>query len=186
MMDAAELRAFIREHFTRSAFRLETLQQYEVASDGNDFERYLAGDAAPTVERKQPWLDRLRGERNRGLYRHRVRIVTRPVSDYTRYECEWGYLSNSEAGEDIRILDLGERAMPQAGWLAAADWWLIDETHLLAMVYAADGSFAGARPEPPHVKEAVTVKNVLWAAAESFHTWWSRHTELHRDRGQAT
>jgi len=64
-MNVAELGANIRQHFTQRAFRLETLQQYEVASDGSDFARYLAGEAEPTQARKQPWLDRLRAERDR-------------------------------------------------------------------------------------------------------------------------
>lgn len=88
MMDAAALGAYVRQHFGRSAFRLETLQQYEVASDGSDFGRYLAGEPGPSVERKRPWLERLRAERAKGLVRSRVRLVTHPVTDYTRYECE--------------------------------------------------------------------------------------------------
>lgn len=182
LMDAAGLRDFIREHFTRSAFRLETLQAYEVASDGNDFGHYLAGEAAPTLERKKPWLDRLRSERERSLYRHRVRIVTHPVTDYTRYECEWGYAPNADAGEDIRILDLGERDLPQLGRLVTHDWWLLDGLHLLSMQYAEDGQFTGARRETGSlVDHATRARDVLWEAAEPFADWWQRHAELHRD-----
>src|ERR687893_1155442 len=146
-MDAAALRAHIREHFGRTAFRLETLQQYEVASDGSDFARYLAGEAEPTPERKQPWLDRLRSERERGLHRSRVRLVTHPVTDYTRYECEWGYAPNVEAGEEVLILDAGEAHVTDTDveqLKQRGDFWLIDDAHVAVMHYGPDGQFLGA------------------------------------------
>lgn len=181
MMDVAELRAFIAEHFTRTAFRLEALQQYEVASDGSDFARYLAGEPAPTPERKEPWLAKLRDERSRGMYRHRVRIVTRPVSDYTRFECEWGYAPNSAAGEDIRIYDVGDLPLPELRY-PANDFWLLDDTYGIDMRYADDGQFIGAAELPDWaVRRARAAETVLWRRSEPFNTWWARHTELHRD-----
>ena len=124
-MDVAALNSWMERHFTRSAFRLETMQTYEVAADGTDYRRYLDGEPTWTPERKQPWLDTLAAEAKRGLRRSRVRIVTRPVSDYTRYECEWGYAPNVAAGEDVRILDLGERDLPAVGVLAYRDCWIV-------------------------------------------------------------
>jgi hypothetical protein len=184
MMTAAELRDFIREHFTETAFRLETLQQYEVASDGNDFGRYLRGEDAPTPERKGKWLQRLRDERDQGLYRHRVRIVTAPITDYTRFECEWGYAPNAEAGEDIRILDLSEHEMPAVRY-ADEDFWLLDNKHAVSMHYGMAGEFLGASREPAGIQELRNVRDVLWASAEPFSQWWARHPELHRERRRA-
>lgn len=175
MMNAAELRDFIRESFTRTAFRLETLQQYDPSAP--DFRRYLDGEASPN---KQAWIDRLRGERERGLYRHRVRIVTAPVTDYTRYECEWGYAPNAEAGEDIRILDLADRSLPPVGY-TREDFWLIDDTYALFMQYDHDGVFVGAELEPTMVQICRNVRDAIWLASEPFGTWWARHPELHRN-----
>ena len=183
-MNASELRTFIRDHLTRDAFRLEVHQRYEVASDGNDFGRYLAGAAAPTAERKQPWLDRPRSEHERGLRRRRVRVVTRPVSEYTRYECEWSYAPNGTAGEDIRVLDLGERALPDVGRWIQSDWWLLDDQHLVHMDCGLDGEFLGASVIAD-AAEAGSARDRLWDAAEPFPMWWERHRELHRDHGSA-
>jgi len=189
VLSAAELRDWIREHFTAEAFRLETLQTYEVASDGSDYRRYLDGAPTWTPERKGPWLDRLADEHARGLRRRRVRIVTRPVTPYTRYECEWGYAPNATAGEDIRILDLAERDVPAAAMpLTGHDWWLLtDHTgtpHVRDMHYGADGSFVGAS-EPGRAVHYVSARDALWAAAEPFAPWWERHRELHRDGAHA-
>jgi hypothetical protein len=182
-MDAAALRDHIREHFTRTAFRLETLQQYEVASDGSDFARYLAGEAEPTPERKQPWLDRLRSERARGLRRSRVRLVTHPVTDYTRYECEWGYTPNVKAGEEVLILDAREAAVSEVdvGWLTeCGDFWLLDDSHVVVMHYGPEGQFLGAE-RAEDVAPYRDVAQLAMEPAEPFATWWARHEEYHRN-----
>ena len=197
-MNPAELNAWMDEHFTRSAFRLETLQTYEVASDGSDYRRYLDGERTWTPERKQPWLDHLAAERAHGLYRHRVRIVTRPVTPYTRYECEWGYAPNVAAGEDVRVLDLGDRDLPAvltvSDWWRF-DWWLVEDDHgdrrVLGMAYESDGQFRDAwfadetDGGTPSAAAFVAVRDQLWAAAEPFTSWWSQHGELHRDGARA-
>jgi hypothetical protein len=182
-MDAAALRAYIREHFRRTAFRLETLQQYEVASDGSDFARYLAGEPTPTAERKQPWLERLRSERERGLQRSRVRLVTHPVTDYTRFECEWGYAPNVEVGEEVLILDAGEAAVsdPDVERLEqCGDFWLIDDARVVRMHYGSDGHFLGA----DCAEDVAPYRDVARLAvqlAEPFLIWWVRHEEYHRN-----
>lgn len=189
MMDAAQLNAWMDRHFTRSAFRLETLQTYEVASDGSDFKRYLDGEPSWTPERKQPWLDHLAAERAQGLQRSRVRVVTHPVSDYTRYECEWGYAPNVTAGEAVRIYDVG----PTGSWTgplgdaALGDWWLVEdrhgEMHAALMSYDVHGQFLGAEEvaKPRHVRVLVEVRDEMWGDAEPFTSWWARHPQLHRD-----
>jgi hypothetical protein len=60
--DVPQLTAFIAERFTKRAFRLETLDAYDVGSDGEDVARYLRGEASPDPERKEPWLAQLRVE----------------------------------------------------------------------------------------------------------------------------
>ncbi len=187
MMGAEQLNAWMSKHFTASAFRLETLQTYEVAADGSDYRRYLDGERSWTVERKQPWLDVLAAEKAAGRYRHRVRIVSRPVSDYTRYECEWGYAPNVAAGEDIRIIDLGERALPSGAGLVDGDWWFVTDaaeiSRMVVMHYGPDGQFDGAEEATAAtVERARAARDLLWSAAEPFGAWWERHHELHRDR----
>jgi hypothetical protein len=159
------------------------LQQYEVASDGSDFARYLAGEPGPTPERKQPWLERLRSERERGLQRSRVRLVTHPVTDYTRYECEWGYTPNVEAGEEVLILDAGEAAVSDVDverLNQCGDFWLIDDAHVVAMHYGPDGQFLGAE-RTGDVAPYREIAQLAKKQAEPFRFWWARHEEYHRD-----
>lgn len=85
---------------------------HDVESDGGDFQRLLAGEPVPSAERKHLCLDRLRREAAAGILNHRVHVLRRPLTDYLRYECEWGYLPNS-AYEEIEILDLAKRSWPE-------------------------------------------------------------------------
>lgn len=188
MMTPAELNTFMDRHFTMAAFRFEALQTYEVATDGSDYRRYLDGEPEPTRSRKQPWLDHLAAERAAGLDRHRVRLVTHPITPYTRYACEWGYALNGPAGERIRILDVAEHQLP-AGNHFPTDFWLVTDAggvdRVLVMHYAEDGEFLGATERPDLVAQCRATREALWAVAEPFETWWARHTELHRNRRRA-
>lgn len=179
MLTGLELGEYIDRHLTRSAFRLEVLDRYDVASDGTDFERFLRGEPEPTWERKQPWLDHLRRERASGILRHRVHVLRTPLTDYLRYECEWGYALNSEAGEDIRILDLSERPLPDS--LPDHDFWLIDDQFPIRMHYDKDGVFLGADPADNSALPGYRLaRDRAVAAAEAFGAWWDRHREEHR------
>lgn len=197
MMDVAQLGAHLRQHFTdhpqprgRRMFRLETLDAYEVASDGSDFARYLAGEAAPTPERKAPWEDRLRREFARGLQRSRVHVVeTRPgelLPPYLEYECAWSYSRNGELGEDIRILDLAEvhlTAEERDLFVTTGDFWLITapggESHAVRMDYDPSGQFVAAEIED---EQAIYCRaaETAWGYAEPFPAWWGRHQQDRR------
>lgn len=177
MLDLEQTTEFFDAHYTRSAFRLETLPSYDVGSDGGDVARYLRGEPDPDPERKGPWLRELVEEAAAGKVRSRVRVFTSPPTDYLRYEFEWGYLPNAQAGEQIRVLDLAERERPAE--LVDEDFWLLDNEHVLRMVYDAAGRFEGtllaADPEPYRAARDAAV-----SAADEFLSWWERHTQYRR------
>ncbi|MGH3824759.1 MAG: DUF6879 family protein [Pseudonocardiaceae bacterium] len=183
MMDAAELRAYLDTRFGKTLFRLETLAAYEVASEGSDFARYLAGEPGPTPERRQRWLDRLSDGRSRGLERRRVHVVTLPLSDYLRFECEWSYALNPF--EDIRILELAvqrpdlQRLIDSAG----GDFYLVDGEHVIRLHYTVENQPQGAVADssPAVVTEYRHVAEMLWSEAEPFTQWWTAHPQFHRD-----
>jgi hypothetical protein len=179
MLNATELGRYIDERLTRSAFRLELLDAYEVDADGEDFERFLRGEPHSTPERKQPWLDRLRREHEAGILNQRVHVLSTPLTDYLRYECEWGYEPNVAAGEDVRILDLTEHTAPQG--IVDHDFWLIDDRHAIRLHYDDRGCFIGAEPvaedQLPRYRSA---RQAAIAASEPFTAWWARHPEEHR------
>ncbi|GAA1692354.1 DUF6879 family protein [Kribbella sp. NPDC056951] len=172
----------IFEGFSHSAFRLETLDYYHVGSDGGDVARYLAGAPEPDPDRKGPWLNQLRAERAAGKLRHRVHVLRTPLSDYLRYECEWGYLPNAAAGEEIHILDLSEHPLPTEVE-RLEDFWLMDDETVLRMHYDELGVYLGASLAEDVVPYRRS-RDAALAASTTFGTWWSDHPEYWRANQQ--
>lgn len=73
------LGAFVAEHHRTDLLRVQTLGYYAVASDGDDYPRYLSGETAPTAAGKQEWLERLRSDTAAGRLRRNVHIVRAPL-----------------------------------------------------------------------------------------------------------
>jgi hypothetical protein len=178
VLNSVELGNFIDSRLTRAAFRLELLDHYDVGSDGDDYRRFLAGETAPTPERKTPWLRRLRQDAARGILNHRVHVLRRPLTNYLRYEAEWGYAYNAAAGEDIGILDTTDQPVPDG--LVDHDFWLIDDQHAIRMQYSELGEFIGAEPAPELLDAYRHTRDAATAAAEPFAVWWATHPEQHR------
>lgn len=122
--------------FEHTAYRLETLQQYDVSYEVEPYRAFLEGHPRPTDTAKNDWVDMIRDATAAGKVIQRVHVVEEPLTDYLRYELEWSYTPNVEAGEDIRI-------MPVETWpsLPRYDYWLFDSSDLWVMEYADDGAF---------------------------------------------
>lgn len=183
LMDLSTLGQFIEAHAHQpgdSVFRMECLPEYAVTSDGDDFHRWAAGALEPTWSRKQPWLDALAEDRDRGIAHRRVRRFGSRLTDYELYSCQWGYALNGPAGEEIRVLRDGEHDMPE---LLDTEYWIINDGIVLPVLYDALGGFVGGGVlTGERVEEFLADREMAWQAAEPFEQWWGRHPELHRDR----
>jgi hypothetical protein len=174
VLTVTELLEFFGAHLTQSAFRLEQLDRYDVSSDGGDFARHRSGETEPDWERKTPLLESLRKEKEAGIRRYRVRVLSTPLNDYLRYSCEWGYVLNSQAGEEIHVLDLAERERPED--VVDHDFWLLDDKYPLRMHYSETGEFIGGELVDS-LERYQKARDAALAAAEPFERWWARHPE---------
>jgi hypothetical protein len=182
MLDLVQLGQLIADRHTTDLFRLETLTVYRAASDEEDYQRYLAGEDAPNAAAKQPWLDRLRADTAAGRRWRRVHALQPPLSDYLRYECEWGYAYNSAHGEDVRILELDDTAMRAV--VAIGDFFVIDARQVIRSTYDGTGTFTGADLATPGTADSalyLALAEVIWATATPFPDWWRAHPEYHRN-----
>lgn len=180
MLTERELVAFANEHTTRSAFRLETRQRYVVETDAGNVARYLAGEEAPSFVVKGPWLERVAREHAQGVRRYRVHVVESPLSDYLRYECEWGYAYTAAAGEEIYILDVGETPAPEG--LPDHDFWIFDDAHVVVMDYDDADIFRGAEVLPEaELARYRRYRDLALGGAVKFETYWSAHPQYHRE-----
>ncbi|MEY9941366.1 DUF6879 family protein [Streptacidiphilus sp. MAP5-3] len=121
--------------FEREAFRLETRNAYAMPDEDEEFMAFLETGGLHIPD-DDPWLTRIRAFRASGRWIGRVHVLTRPLTDYLRYEFA-AYVHNVAAGEEVRILDLTDQPNPG---LPDQDFWLFDDQNVVEMRYRSDGS----------------------------------------------
>lgn len=126
--------------FTTSAFRFELRERYNSTVGAEPYRKWLAGEPDDYAWHRS-WMEKISRDVAVGKTWRRVRIVSVPPSDYTRYGMEVARLS-VQAGEDIRYLrrDVAERL-----GLKPYDAWLLDDARLVRLHFSdADDTFTGA------------------------------------------
>jgi len=110
--------------FVASAFRLETLQHYEVKDDDPRRRAFREGRPLPPRPGKAESMRMVSRATAAGKRVHRVHVVDLPLSEYLRYELAV-YPENIASGEDVRITDRaahpGLRSLDTDFWLFDAD-----------------------------------------------------------------
>lgn len=120
------------------AFHLEVHDSYSTPDEAGPFAAFLA-DEPDDLAWHRPWLDLVTTLTASGRSIDRVRVVSVPHLDYTR----WGMSvapHNIAAGEDIRWLP---RHDPAAAELPADDFWMLDDDRVMFTVFEPGGRFAG-------------------------------------------
>lgn len=138
LLDGDAWQAKFRD-FRSEAWRLETLPAYNVPQEAEEIRAFQAGERIDPHVHTNDYTDDLRRLRGEGKAKGRVHIVTRPLSDYLRYEFMY-YRPHAWAGEDIRIMDVTDRPNPLAG---VEDFWMFDKSEVVLMRYEPDGTQIG-------------------------------------------
>ncbi|MFF0860880.1 DUF6879 family protein [Nonomuraea sp. NPDC003560] len=126
--------------FTTSAFRFELRERYNSAVGAEPFRKWQAGELDDYAWHRS-WMDKISRDVAAGKSWQRVRIVSVPPSEYTRYGIDVARLS-VQAGEDIRYL---RRDIAEQIGLQPYDAWLLDDVRLIRLHFSdVDDTFAGA------------------------------------------
>ncbi|MGW5970142.1 DUF6879 family protein [Streptomyces sp. NPDC055186] len=170
--------------FKFTAYRLESLQRYDVSYEQNEFARFLSGESRGEFPGIAEWIDGTVAKAvAAGKILSRVHVVELPMSDYVRFECAWAYEHTVEAGEDVRILPVSRQEWPPE--LPHYDYWLFDSTQLVAMYYEEDGSFSSAEiiDDPQRVVEANYWRDAAQASAVPYREFARTHRDQLRVSG---
>ncbi|KPC65952.1 DUF6879 family protein [Streptomyces chattanoogensis] len=160
--------------FEREAFRLETLDDYSNSVNVDAYRTFLSGAPQPQ-DYNSRWVAELRSHTSQGKRIYRVHIVTRPLTDYLKFELGWGYQKNMSGGEEFFILDVTEQPNPLAD---VPDFWLFDAESAAVMRYDDHGAFLGADVLPPgRATGFVAHRDKALARAVPFTDWWAKHGE---------
>ncbi|MGH4018849.1 MAG: DUF6879 family protein [Pseudonocardiaceae bacterium] len=160
-MEIADL-ARIVDGARLSVFRLETLPQYVVPQESEEFAAWRSGHPVtlPTPE-ISPWLAHVAARVTSGVRWSRVHVLDHPLSEYCRYEI-WGYAANQAVGEQIYLADRGAHRDLES---LHEDFWLVDDAIVVRMIYDAQGQFE--RPElVKDVRPYIVMRDTAFRHAE--------------------
>ncbi|GAA1017900.1 hypothetical protein Aple_027170 [Acrocarpospora pleiomorpha] len=147
--------------FNVSAFRLESRERYHLAKNEEEPLRcFLAGEPVD-MGWLQFWIALVGEHVQAGRTMRRVRVVSRPFSDYTRF----GLMAaehNIAAGDHIRYM---ERVEAEKIGLPVSDWWLFDDERVALVHYTPDDILLGAEiiADPAEVDKYRSWRDSAWA-----------------------
>jgi hypothetical protein len=122
------------QNFQASAFRLETRPTYSVPQESELLAAYRHDGSLPDMT-DHPWVKRVQEHCGAGKRMERVRLVSRPLTEYERFELAL-YPFSHAAGEDIRLVDRGLVEVDR-------DFWLFDDQTAIMLRYDTEGRFQG-------------------------------------------
>jgi hypothetical protein len=146
--------------FEQSAFRLETRKTYRVPQEEELIKEYLEGKPLPS-DTNEAWCKRVKDAVSAGKTMSRVHVMPTMLTPYLRFEIEWGYLYNAEAGEQILLCQHNDPAQIFGSW-PVDDFWLFDNEICVRMQYGADDAFQfGERiTKPADLKEHQHLRDI--------------------------
>jgi len=157
--------------FVRTAFHLELQDAYHTPDEAGPFKLFLRGEPDDFAWH-QPWLKLVREATQAGKVITRVRVVSVPHGDYTRWGLTIAPL-NIEAGEEIRWLP---RHLTHGMDLTTDDYWLFDGNRVVFTVFEPSGRFAGGAQtaDPVIVEHCRRARDQVWAQAIPTHEYAAR------------
>lgn len=146
--------------FDYTAYRLEARDYYYSPNETKAFEQFVAGEPVD-MGWFQNWLTMIRATTAEGRRFARVRVVSVPMTDYSRFGVFCSQYTNA-AGEDIRYL-----ARDQAGGLPEYDYWLFDSRKLVKMHFDEQENFLGGEiiDDPAEVVQHNYWRDAAWHRA---------------------
>lgn len=161
--------------FEREAFRLETLDDYGQSGGVDAYHAFLAGEEQPESYKKAAWLTTVGNAVKAGKRVYRVHILSRPLTDYLRFELSWGYRRNMTVGEEFFVLDITDQPNPIP---QAPDFWMFDERVTGVMSYDESGKYLGSEfLSEERAAEFRAYRDTALTHAVPFSDWWARHGE---------
>ncbi len=164
----------------KEAFRLETLPEFCVVDEKETFSKFKNGQITPDADYNADWHTVIAAICQRDAIIHRLRVIPEPMTDYFRYQVNWGYIGNIAAGDrvvtvpnlDVKTLDLP----------IVKDFWLFDDTECILVEYDLRGAYLGANlVAEKYIPCYVAVKNALLKQAVDIRTtaaWTEATTNL--------
>jgi hypothetical protein len=146
--------------FEHTAYRLEARDYYYSPNEATALAQFVAGEPVE-MDWFQNWLNMIQEATNAGRRFTRVRVVSVPLTDYSRFGVFCSQYTNA-AGEDIRYL-----VRDQAQGLPDYDYWLFDSRKLVRMHFDEQEHFLGGEviEDPAEIVQHNYWRDAAWHRA---------------------
>lgn len=163
--------------FEHTAFRLETRDLYKSANEVTALAQFTAGEPVD-MGWFQNWLSMIREATAAGRQFSRVRVVTTPLTTYSRFGVFCSEHTNA-AGEDIRYLRRDD-----ASGLPDYDYWLFDSSKLVRMRFDDDENFLGGEliEDPAEIVKHNYWRDAAWHLAVRRDDFATEANDRHHQR----
>jgi hypothetical protein len=163
--------------FEHTAFRLETRDLYRSANEATALHQFTAGEPVD-MDWFHNWLSMIREATAAGRRFSRVRVVSTPLTDYSRFGIFCSEHTN-QAGEDIRYL-----RRDGASGLPDYDYWLFDSHKLVRMHFDSDENFLGGEliEDPAEIVQHNYWRDAAWHRAVRRDDFATEANDRHHQR----
>lgn len=130
----------------------------------------------------QNWLSMIREATAAGRRFSRVRVVSTPLTDYSRFGIFCSEHTN-QAGEDIRYM-----RREDASRLPDYDYWLFDSSKLVRMHFDDDENFLGGEliEDPTEIVQHNYWRDAAWRRAVRRDDFATEANDRHHERSRST
>ncbi|MGX1812180.1 DUF6879 family protein [Nocardia sp. NPDC055321] len=144
------------------AVHLELEDTYSTPEEDEPFRVFLAGEPDDYAWFAD-WSNVVREATAAGKNMRRVRVVTEPHTDYTRFALHIARL-NALAGEEIRYVP---RHLVDPSLLGGDDWWIFDDNLVAFSVFTPTGAGAGlaTTTDPVITAHIRSIRDRIWPSA---------------------
>ncbi|HEX7659853.1 MAG TPA: hypothetical protein VF444_10250 [Pseudonocardiaceae bacterium] len=134
---------------------------YNAPYENESVRKFLAGEP-DDLEWSSSWLQRVRDARTAGRTFARVRVVSVPLTDYSRFGL-WASQFTVAAGEDIRYI-----ARDLAAELPQHDFWMFDSRTVIKMHFDDQSVYLGGElvEDPAEIVQHNYWRDAAWHQAQ--------------------
>ena len=140
--------------FKKNAFRVETLQRYNVDEEQEAFQYFQKNKKLPEWF-WEDWCDIIKQAKTRWATMQRVHLIQVPISQYLSFELE-EYKNNIKAWEEIYYIPTNECSIK-----IESDFWIFDDTTILGMYYDNNGKFIDFKKIEDNIDTYLQIKKYL-------------------------
>lgn len=126
--------------------RVEQHSEYSVPGDREIFEKYKNGESYSLDNDLKEYYDLIKKITDSGVSFWRLRVFDTPLTDYQKYEIDWGYLLGEKFGQQTFALrrEMYNSILSEHS-ISPCDFWFFDRKEILEVQYTDDVDYIGVK-----------------------------------------